>query len=65
MKTQQVIYKGARDGQDYDDFTFDQIYLAHEHREGFLEVLNDKAIIVEMPSIDFDFNLNQTSGRKS
>ena len=55
MKTFKVIYKGARDGQDYDDFTFNGVYSAREIREGFLIVLNDKAVLVEMPTIDFDF----------
>src|ERR1039457_3748299 len=58
MKTIKVIYKGARDGKDYDDFTYNQTYLAQELTEGFILVLNDKGTLVEMPSIDFDFNSN-------
>ena len=55
MKIIKVIYKGPRDGRDYDDFTFDNVYLAKESREGFLTVLNDSGLLVELPTIDFDF----------
>lgn len=58
MKTIKVIYKGARDGKDYDDFTFNQTYLAQPLTEGFILVLNDSGTLVEMPTIDFDFNTN-------
>ncbi len=58
MKTIKVIYKGARDGKDYDDFTYNQTYLAQPLTEGFVLVLNDRGTLVEMPTIDFDFNTN-------
>ena len=54
-KSFKVIYKGARDGQDYDDFTFNNAYSAREVKEGEFLVLNDRAVLVLMPSIDFDF----------
>jgi hypothetical protein len=57
-KTINVVYKGARDSQDYDDFTCNKIYLAQELTPGFILVLNDRGILVEMPTIDFDFNTN-------
>jgi len=55
----QVIYKGARDGKDYDNFTYNKQYDAIEDEEfencGLLIVKNDLGKIVKQPSIDFDF----------
>ena len=55
MKTLKVVYQGFRNGQTSEDFTLNQTYLARDTKPGFISVLNDKGLIVEMPCADFDF----------
>lgn len=54
-----VIYKGARDGKNYDNFTYNKIYEAKETKDylfsGNLIVTNDRNKKVHQPSVDFDF----------
>ena len=54
-----AIYKGARNGLDYDNFTFNKEYEVkevHDYEDsGLFIVINDLGEITEQPSIDFDF----------
>jgi hypothetical protein len=56
LKPLLAIYKGARDGDSYDNFTFDKVYeYVSPLDEAYVVARNDEGDLVEMPSIDFDF----------